>query len=202
MPRAYAALWGQDPDATHLIAYILGRADIAVTPVDSAATLLAADRQGDVAFLVIDCSVGGDALDRCLLVITHTARPIHLCHPRQEFVDDLAPLAHGPLLWLPPAWTGIFLLDKARTLLVLAETESDTAPHPVPNDVRLPDLSDDEVAVLQGLAAGLTQVEIAVKEHRSTAKVERMIATLKGKFHVTSTNALCAQAARFGLIQS
>jgi len=128
--RARAFLWGQDPDVAHLMPLILARAGIAVSVVDSADALLAADLQGDAAFLIIDCSVGSDALDRCLLVVTRTVRPVHICHPRQDFVADLVPLVRGPLLWLPPAWTGLFLLDKARILLAQAEAKEIAVPAP------------------------------------------------------------------------
>jgi len=66
----------------------------------------------------------------------------------------------------------------------------------------LEDLADDEVAVLRDLAAGFKQEEIADNLHLSIARVERMIGTLKHKFGVASTNALCAQAGRFGFIES
>lgn len=165
--RARACLWGQDPDAAHLIPLVLARADIAVSVVDSADALLAADRQGDVAFLIIDCSVGSDALDRCLLVVTHIARPIHICHPRQEFVADLVPLARGPLLWLPLAWTGLFLLDKARILLAQAAVEAETPPNRAVTDRRVP------IAVTppSPLTPRERQVQRLVYLHHSNAQI-------------------------------
>ena len=57
-----------------------------------------------------------------------------------------------------------------------------------------------EQAVLKGLGTGLTQREIACQERVSETTVERMIATLRGKFGVATTNALCGQAGRLGFL--
>jgi len=62
-----------------------------------------------------------------------------------------------------------------------------------------PALTDDERTVLTRLGEGLTQQEIAGVELMSLAKVERIVAALKAKFGVSSTNALCAHAGRLGL---
>ena len=59
-------------------------------------------------------------------------------------------------------------------------------------------LSAHEQSVLQGLAAGLTQREIAHAEYVSKATIERTISTLRHKFGVSSTCALCVQAGRLG----
>jgi two-component system nitrate/nitrite response regulator NarL len=53
-----------------------------------------------------------------------------------------------------------------------------------------------ERTVLKGLGVGLTQREIAHDLRVSETTVERMIATLRGKFGVATTNALCGQAGR------
>ncbi len=57
-----------------------------------------------------------------------------------------------------------------------------------------------EQAVIKGLSEGLTQREIARQERVSETTVERMIATLRGKFGVATTNALCGQAGRLGFL--
>ncbi len=62
-----------------------------------------------------------------------------------------------------------------------------------------PALTVDERAVLARLGEGLTQQEIPGVEPLSLAKVERVVAALKAKFGVSSTNALCAHAGRLGL---
>ncbi len=145
--------------------------------------------------------------------------------PHHDFVDDLRSLARGPLIWISPDWTGLVIVEKARTLQAQLDAAATAAPERhEPASVALPspltaqqqqvkrrgqlpiasapDLADDEVAVLRDLAAGFKQEEIADNLHLSIAKVERMIGTLKHKFGVASTNALCAQAGRFGFIES
>ncbi len=57
-----------------------------------------------------------------------------------------------------------------------------------------------ERTVLKGLDAGLIQREIAHDLRVSETTVERMIATLRGKFGVATTNALCGQAGRLGFL--
>jgi DNA-binding NarL/FixJ family response regulator len=61
-------------------------------------------------------------------------------------------------------------------------------------------LSSQERVVLRGLTSGLTQREIADAEHMSEPTVRRTIATLRSKFGVGTTYALCAQAGRYGLV--
>ena len=117
MPQAGAALWGQDPDVTAALVFLHTLADIAVTVVASADALLSSAKDDNIDALIVDCSTGCDALDRCLPIITQTTTPTTVCHPRQSFVDDLSPLAHGPLLWFPPEWTGRIVVEKARTFL-------------------------------------------------------------------------------------
>jgi len=57
-----------------------------------------------------------------------------------------------------------------------------------------------ERTVLKGLGVGLMQREIAHDLRVSETTVERMIATLRGKFGVATTNALCGQAGRLGFL--
>ena len=57
-----------------------------------------------------------------------------------------------------------------------------------------------ERTVLKGLDAGLTQREIAHNLRVSETTIERMITTLRGKFGVVTTNALCRQAGRLGFL--
>jgi len=122
--------------------------------------------------------VGSDALDRCLLVVTRTARPVHICHPRQDFTADLAPLARGPLIWLPPAWTGLFLLDKARVLLAQAEVEAIAVPTPpqlVANIAPSP-LTYRQHQVQGFVAQGLTNAQIAARMGITKRTVKQHIA--------------------------
>jgi DNA-binding NarL/FixJ family response regulator len=60
-------------------------------------------------------------------------------------------------------------------------------------------LSAQEQNILQGLAAGLTQREIAQAEYVSEATIERTLAKLRREFGVSSTYALCAKAGRSGI---
>ncbi len=57
-----------------------------------------------------------------------------------------------------------------------------------------------ERTVLKGLGVGLTQREIAHDLRVSETTIERMIATLRGKFGVATTSALCGQAGRLGFL--
>ncbi len=109
VPVACVALWRDNPDIAFTLPLILGRAGLAVALVDSADALLHAADTGAI-FLVIDCSQAPDASARCRAVITCTAVPVHICHPSEPFVVALAPVARGPLVWLPPEWTGLPLL--------------------------------------------------------------------------------------------
>jgi len=58
-----------------------------------------------------------------------------------------------------------------------------------------------ERTVLKGLDEGLTQREIAHDLRVSDTTVERMITTLRGKFGVATTNALCGKAGRLGFLE-
>ncbi len=57
-----------------------------------------------------------------------------------------------------------------------------------------------ERIVLKGLGTGLTQREIAHDLRVSGTTVERIITTLRTKFGVATTNALCGQAGRLGFL--
>lgn len=59
-------------------------------------------------------------------------------------------------------------------------------------------LTDEERSVLKGLGAGLAPGEIADELHVSESTVKRILATLRAKFGVCSTNALCMQAGHLG----
>ncbi len=172
--QVHATLWGHNPDTIYFLPLILTRAGLTVCVVDSAEAAL----HSNTAFLIVDCSVGGDALDRCLLVVTRTDRPVHICHPRQEFVDDLIPLARGPLVWLPVAWTGLFLLDKARTLLAQTETKALAVPAPPqPIVSMLPSpLTARQLQVQRLVAQGLTNAQIAARLGITARTVKQHIA--------------------------
>jgi len=57
-----------------------------------------------------------------------------------------------------------------------------------------------EQVVITGLGTELTQREIACQEWVSETTIERLIATLRGKVSVSTTNALCGQAGRLGFL--
>jgi two-component system nitrate/nitrite response regulator NarL len=59
-------------------------------------------------------------------------------------------------------------------------------------------LSAHEQNILQGLAAGLKQREIAHAEYVSEATIERTLGRLRNMFGVCSTYALCVKAGRLG----
>ena len=82
--------------------------------VASADALLDSVHRRHVEILILDCSAVTDAFDRCHSVLPHTQLPIHICHPDEQFVRDLHPLARGPLYWLPPSWLGVRLFDTLR----------------------------------------------------------------------------------------
>lgn len=63
-----------------------------------------------------------------------------------------------------------------------------------------PDLTDDEQAVLALLVGDLTQSEIAETLHMSEVTVKRIVAALRAKFGVRTTNALCWRAGRLGFV--
>ncbi len=147
-PHARAALWSHNPDIAFMIPLALAHAGIAVSVVESAEALLAAGRQDDCAFLIIDCAAVDDAAAHCRLVLPHTALPIHICHPLESFVADLAPLAQGPLVWLPPSWTALPLIEKARALLAQAEIVPVVA---APAPALTPSLLTERQRQVQGL---------------------------------------------------
>ncbi len=129
-----------------------------VSVVESAEALLAADRQDDCAFLIIDCAAVDDAAAHCRLVLSHTALPVHICHPLESFVADLAPLAQGPLVWLPPSWTALPLIEKARALLAQAEA-GPAAPALASSAL----LTERQRQVQQLVARGLSTAQIATR---------------------------------------
>jgi hypothetical protein len=120
LPRPrHATLWEDDPDLTSSLQFFFDRSEIALEVVTTTEAVTAAAQamhpdSGD--FLVVDCTTLATALVRATSIVGQTAAPIHICHPRQDFVDDLEPAARGPLVWLPPEWAGLVLLDKLRRL--------------------------------------------------------------------------------------
>ena len=68
-----------------------------VTTAEAVTTAAQAMRPDSGVFLVVDCITMAAALARAASIVAQTAVPIHICHPRQDFVDDLKPSA-GPLL--------------------------------------------------------------------------------------------------------
>ncbi len=63
-----------------------------------------------------------------------------------------------------------------------------------------PALTDEERVALSLLVEGLRQEEIAGAMHLSGITVRRMVAALRDRFGVCTTNALCWQAGRLGFV--
>lgn len=176
--RMSVTLWADDPDLADSLQFLFARRGIALDVVYCSEALLrvAAQPHPDHV-LVIDCTTVKDACARCAAIITHTSRPIVICHPDKEFVDDLRPRALGPLQWLPPSYTGLSLLHKLDAFMIespLAPTPPAPPPAPQPISTPLPvsitkeadplsSLSEREREVLSLVVAGVPYAEIATQ---------------------------------------
>lgn len=188
--RVHATIWTDNPDVRVSLSLLLGHVGIAVAVVDTAeAFLAAAARSAPRDFVIIDCATVADAVDRCLHVVPYISVPIHICHPQHEFVDDLKPLARSALYWLPPAWTGMPLFERVRTLTA----------HPTPTsttmDALLIRLSPREREVAQLLANHETDEQIAADLHVSPSTAKSMVRAIKNKLDVDNRAELRAACA-------
>ncbi len=176
MPRpaaARAALWGHNPDILHALPLLLGHVGVAVRTVPSAEEALALARRGRVDFLIVDCVGVDDASARCRAIIGQTALPLHICHVEESFVADLRPQSPAALYWLPPAWTGLSLFEKVRTLLAeAAAAEGHLTPR--------------ERDVIALVAAGRNNASIAWDLHISKETVKDYVHSLMVKYGVAT----------------
>jgi len=152
----HATLWAGDPAITGNLRFNLAAFDITLEEADSAEALL--DAAPHSIFLAIDCATGTDALARCRAVLPRATRPMLICHPDKDFVDDLQPAASGALTWVPPEWLGSRLRDKLALLV-----SPPAAPPVAPRQALGEPLSAREEEVRRLIAAGRTNKEIAAR---------------------------------------
>ncbi len=137
-------------------------------------------RSTDTHILVIDCFHGvPNDIDRCAAVVTRTALPVHIVHPREQAVRDLEEVAGRPLIWLPSAATIETLLDKLHALRALAVVEAETV-------VVRPPLSPREQEVAELLADGRTNAEIATALRMTGETAKTHVRAILQKFDVAT----------------
>jgi DNA-binding NarL/FixJ family response regulator len=109
---------------------------------------------------------------------------MQICHPSKEFVDDLHSIALGEVYWLPPAYTGLLLLEKLRLLRSM---------RPAPaSDERYCPLTSREQEVFRLIAVGLTNTNIAERLYVSVSTVKTHVAEIKRKLNATTRPDLVA----------
>jgi DNA-binding NarL/FixJ family response regulator len=119
--------------------FVLTEIDLTVTATVHE-MLVAAAKGGDVAFLVVDCSLDapGD-LERCRHIVRQTTLPVHIVHPHPAALDELRSLANGELVWVPPEEVGLPFLPKALDLAggkgAVAAVEGILREQPIPRRV-------------------------------------------------------------------
>jgi len=181
-PAARAALWGHNPDILHALPLLLGHVGVAVRTVASAEEALALARRGRVDFLIVDCVGADDASARCRAVIGQTALPLHICHAEENFVADLRPQSPAALYWLPPAWTGLSLFEKVRTLLAEAAAAA-AASAATAVEGHLTPRERDVIALV---AAGRDNASIARDLHIGKETVKDYVHNLMVKYGVAT----------------
>jgi DNA-binding NarL/FixJ family response regulator len=185
-PLVRAALWEQNPDLTALLQTLCARAGIALTVVSAADTMRAAAAGATPDdLLIIDCAwaLPGD-MARCTAIIAETTASVYLIHPRKEVVDTLAPLARGPLTWLPPDFAALTLLDMLRLRTAIsAVAESPIAHMP---------LSAREHEVLRLVAQRYHDAQIAAFLCISEGTVKTNVARIKKKAGLSTREELIA----------
>ena len=124
-----AALWGDDPANTASLRFHLDKLGVTLEKVDSVGALL--DAAPRSIFLVIDCAAGADALARCRAVVPRATRPVVICHPDRDFVEDLLTEAGGALVWIPPEWLGSRLRDRLALLVAPSEAPDSQLGNPL-----------------------------------------------------------------------
>ncbi len=159
LPPVRAALWEQNPDLTALLQTLCIRAGIALTVVSAKDTMRAA--------------AAGATSDDLLLIDCAWALP-----GDKEVVDALAPLARGPLTWLPPDFAALTLLDTLRARAAVAAAAHGPTAHPP--------LSSREHEVLRLVAQRYHYAQIAAFLHIHEGTVKTYVARIKEKVGVST----------------
>jgi DNA-binding NarL/FixJ family response regulator len=191
-PR-HATLWEDNPDLTASLQFFFRHSGIAlegVTTAEAVTTTAQAMHPDSGHFLVVDCTTLATAFARAASIVGQTAVPIHICHPRQDFVDDLKSAARGPLVWLPPEWAGLVLLDKLRRLKRVALPPA--TPTTRKESLSLSSLTSREQDVLRLLVGGSSYKQIAMRLGIGLSTVKAHVASAKVHLGVHSREELIA----------
>jgi DNA-binding NarL/FixJ family response regulator len=179
-----ATMHEHNVDLTTILRAVFDLADIPLNVVvDEQEFLLAAIQARGNDFLVVDCSSGAvEDIRRASMVIAITQAPLHIIHPRPDFVREIGATAGRVVQWLSPNFPVLTLLDKLRLLRVTA----------APNVTQFPvtTLSSRERAVLRLLATVGTNHAIANALGCSESTVKSHIAQIKEKMAVASRHEL------------
>jgi DNA-binding CsgD family transcriptional regulator len=151
--------------------------------IDEQEFLLSAIQARGNDFLVLDCSSGAvDDVRRASMVIARTQVPLHIIHPRPDFVREIGVAAGRAVHWLSPDFPVLTLLDKLRFLRVTAA--------PNVSQIPLAMLSPRERTVLRLLATEGTNHAIASALGCSESTIKSHIAQIKEKMAVASRHEL------------
>lgn len=175
----HAILWEDDPNLTVCLQFFCDQVGLRLDLASTAEGFLASAKAlcpEDGAFLIVDCTTMATALARASIAATRTALPVHICHPREGFVDDLHAIAHGAVHWLPPEWVGLALLDRLRGLQVVAADQPAEAPVPTGAP-----LAPREQEVLHLVAEKLSNAQIAARLGLSENTVRSHLASIRTK---------------------
>lgn len=181
LPALSATLWEDNPDLTASLRFFFTHTSLVLDVVPTAESLLVATQAGfpdGRHFLIVDCTTLSTALARATMIVTHTTMPVYICHARKGFVEDLQASARGPVLWLPPDYTGLALLDKLRGLRLTAESAVTATDQP---DTVAPVLTPREQSVHRLVARNLTNAQIAARLGVTENTVKSHLAAIKVK---------------------
>ena len=117
-------------------------------------------------------------------VFAETTVSVYLIHPRKEVVDALAPLARGPLTWLPPDFAALTLLDMLRLRTAISAVAASPIAH-------MP-LSTREHEVLHLVAQRYHDAQIAAFLRISEGTVKTNVARVKEKLSLSTREELIA----------
>ncbi len=166
--------------------------DVADTREALLATAAQSQRTSDLHIIVIDCYHGEPSdIDRCAGVIAETnqTKPsIHVVHPDEQAVRDLAGIAGRPLGWLPSDFTVPILREKLHALraATIAEASQATAR-------TRPVLTPREREVAALIVEGKDNREIEAALHLTKSTVKTHMRTLLRKFEVKTRSAFIAR---------
>jgi len=172
---ARVTLWLDDPEIADSLRFYAAEVGLRLDVVETADALRAALPCSDA--LVIDCTTPAGALERCQIILPHTALPLFICHPDEGFVADLGAIAGGDVTWLPPEWLGSRMRDKLRLLAASPGAVFDATPSAAPSLSLTP--RQQQVSDLK--AAGHSTRVIAAMLGVSTSTVKSHIAHGLGK---------------------